>query len=107
MREVLLTGKETQESAALQGAVLADSSAQHRVALLDGVEDGARGDRAGDLDLEVAGDARQIAQVERKYDADFAHYGFSFLVSRFSFLVLVVITLAIREAARTGRARLH
>src|SRR3954469_25705712 len=73
MRKVLLAGKEAQEGAALQGPMLADGAAQHRVARLDGVKDGARGDSAGDLDLEVAADPRQIAQVKWKYDADFAH----------------------------------
>src|SRR4051794_6723702 len=73
MREVLLTGKEAQEGAALQGAVFADGSPQHRIALLDAVENCARGYCSGDLDLKVAGDARQIAEVEWKNDADFAH----------------------------------
>jgi hypothetical protein len=85
MRQVLLAGEEAQEGAALQRPVLADGSAQHGIALLDGIEDGTRGDRAGNVDLKIACDARQVTEVKRKYDANFAHYGFSFLVSRFSF----------------------
>jgi hypothetical protein len=85
VREVLLAGEKAQEGAALEAAVLADGAAQHGIALLDRVENGARGDWPLQFEFQVSRDAGEVAQVEREDNVDFAQFGFSRLKSWFVF----------------------
>ena len=50
--------------------VVADRPAQHRIAGLERVEDRALRDRALDLELHLAVDARQRPQMRREHDSD-------------------------------------
>src|SRR3954454_2681867 len=50
--------------------VVADRAAQHRVASLEGIQDGAQRGRALHLEFYVAVDFRQGAQMGRKHDSD-------------------------------------
>src|SRR3954465_1142845 len=70
MRQVLLTGKETQERASLFRRVVADSAAQHGVARLERIEDGPLRDRALDFELHFRAGLGQRAQMRRKHDAN-------------------------------------
>ena len=70
MGEVLLAGEEPHERAALLRDVIADRSAQHRIARLECVEDGALRDRAFNVELHFAIDVRELPQMEREHDPD-------------------------------------
>ena len=65
MGQIFLAGKETQKSASLLRAVVADGAAQHGIAGLEGVEDRALRDRAIDFERYFAIDVRQRSQVLR------------------------------------------
>src|SRR3954447_19666998 len=69
-RQVLLAGEEPQERASTEGDVVADRPAQHRIAGLEGVEDGALGRGAVDAQLHLADDPGQGPEVGREYDSD-------------------------------------
>ena len=56
--------------APLMGAVVADGAAQHRKAGLERIEHAAEGDRAGDLQLDLALHLCQGAQVMRQHNPD-------------------------------------
>src|SRR5262245_18648166 len=68
--QVLLAGEESDERPALLRHLVADRAAQHRVRRLEGVEDGARGDRRGHVELHLAADLGEGPQVRGQDDAD-------------------------------------
>jgi len=55
--------EEAEEWAALQGDVVADGAAEHRVAGFEGVEDGTLGDRAEDFELDLGAAVGQGAEM--------------------------------------------
>ena len=67
---ILAAGKKSQEGPALQGDVVADGAAQHGVASLERVQNGALGDLAVDLDAHLGADVRQRAQMRREYNSN-------------------------------------
>ena len=64
MGEVLLTGEEAQEGAALLGVVVADGAAQHGIAGFERVQHRALRDRALDFERHLAADVRQSSEME-------------------------------------------
>src|SRR5262245_49038584 len=68
--QVLLAREEAHEGAAALGEVVTNRPAQHRVAGLERVEDGALRDGALDFDLDLAVDARELPEVCREHDPD-------------------------------------
>jgi len=64
--QIFLASEETEEWSAQFSTVVADSSAQHRVAGFEGIEHCALRDWAGDFELDVALDLCQISQVRWK-----------------------------------------
>ena len=70
MRQVLLAGKEAEEGTALLGGVVADGPAQHWIAGLEGIEDGALRDGRGNFELHFGADLGQRAQMVRKDNSD-------------------------------------
>src|SRR5260370_28602663 len=70
MRQILLAGEEPHVRPALLRDVVADGTAQHRIAGLERVEYRALRDRTLDLDLHLGAGVRQRSQMCRKYDAD-------------------------------------
>jgi hypothetical protein len=70
--EVLFAGEEADEGAALLRDVIANGSAQYRIAYLEGVEDRALGNRAGNVELHLALDFCQLLKVEWERDSDHA-----------------------------------
>jgi hypothetical protein len=73
VREILLAGEEAQEWTALQRDLVADGAAQHGIAGLEGVEDGALGDWAVYLYFYFVAHVRQGSQMVREYDPDDIH----------------------------------
>src|SRR5215469_5563046 len=63
MGQVLLAGEEPDERPARAAVVVADGAAEHRIALLQRVQDGALGDLARHVQLHFAVDMRERAQV--------------------------------------------
>ena len=74
--QVLLAGEEAQHRPALAGDVVADRSAQHRIAGFQRLEDRALRDWCLDGELHLAADVRQRSQMLRDYDSD--HFGIPF-----------------------------
>src|SRR5262245_49036377 len=72
VREVLLAGKEANKRPAAECHVLADGSAQHGIAGLERVEHRALRGWLLHVELQLAIDSGQGAQMVRKYDPD--HY---------------------------------
>jgi hypothetical protein len=70
VRKVLLASEKTQERPALQRDVIADRTAQHRVAGLKGVERGPQCHRSFDLNCHLSAYVGEGSQMLRKYDAD-------------------------------------
>ncbi len=68
--QILLAGEEAHERPAFQRHVVADRTAQHRIACLEGVEDRALRDLPLDLERHLALDVRELAQMWRQHDAD-------------------------------------
>src|SRR6266536_1309300 len=68
--EVLRAGKEPQERPALEGDVVADGPAQHRIPGLECVEDRRPRGPAIEVELHLVAHVRQGAQMRRKDDAD-------------------------------------
>jgi hypothetical protein len=68
--EILLAGEEPQERSALPGDVVADRSAQHRIADLERVQDRALRDRPLDVHLHLAADMRERPQMGREHHPD-------------------------------------
>ena len=66
--KVLCTGEEANEGAAFLRDVIADGSAQHWIARLEGVEDGTLCNRRRDLELDLAFDLCQFLKMERECD---------------------------------------
>ena len=67
---VLLAGEEAQERAPLLRPMIADGAAQHGIASLQCVEDGALRDWAVDFERYFAADVSQGSQVLRKFDSN-------------------------------------
>src|SRR5689334_14478431 len=70
MGQILLTGEKPDVCPPLMSCVVADSTAQHRIARLQRVEHRADGDLALDFELHLTRDARQSPEMCRKYDSD-------------------------------------
>jgi hypothetical protein len=70
MGQILLTGEEPQEWSALLCYVVADRSAQHRIARFEGVKNRALRSLTLNLELHFATNVRQCSQMCRKYDSD-------------------------------------
>ncbi len=68
--QILLTGEEAQERTALLRDLVADRTAQHRIAGLEGVQDRALRDWALDVNLQLAPDLRQGAEMLGKDNSD-------------------------------------
>jgi hypothetical protein len=70
VRHILAADKKPDECAALLGFVLADRSAKHRVLGLERVENCSECRESIYLELHLVTDARQRAQMMRKYDTN-------------------------------------
>ena len=70
MGEILLTGEEAQEGAALEGDVITNGAAEHGIARLERVEHGGKGNRRGDGELHLNTGAGERAEVVGEFDAD-------------------------------------
>ena len=70
MGEVLATSEEAQERPTRLRDVVADRPAQHRVATLERVYDGALRDGRLKVEFHFAPDAREPAEVRRENDAN-------------------------------------
>jgi len=70
MGKVLATGEEAKERPTRLRDVIADRTAQHRVATLECVDDGALGDGRLKVEFHFAADAREPAEVRRENDAN-------------------------------------
>jgi hypothetical protein len=75
VREVFLAGEVAYERSALEGVVIADSAAEHRVPRFERIQGGANGRRRGDFERNLSVHARQIAKVGGQHDADFRWRG--------------------------------
>jgi hypothetical protein len=75
VREVFLAGEVAYERSALEGVVIADGAAEHRVPGFERVEGGTNGRRRGDFERNLSVHARKIAKVGGQYDADFRWQG--------------------------------
>ena len=69
---ILFTNEKPDKWAALERDMVANRSAQNRMAFLECIKDGAQRDRFRDLELHFAGNAREIAQMEWKLDPNHA-----------------------------------
>ena len=70
--QILIAGVEAHERPTLSALAIADSAEQHRVLLLERVEYGSLRDRAGHLEVHLAGHVRQVLQVGRE---DYSYHG--------------------------------
>src|SRR5579884_2519061 len=70
VRQILFTGEEADEGAALFGDVVAYGAGQHGIACLECVEDGPLSDGTLEFELHFAVDLGQCAEMRRKLDAD-------------------------------------
>ena len=70
MGKILFAGEKPYERAALLCDVIADRAAQHRIARLEGIEQGPLRNRALNLELHLAINPREFPQMERKLDSD-------------------------------------
>lgn len=75
MRQILLAGEEAKERAALAGDLVTSRAAQHRVLLLQRIENRSAGDRSRDFELDfvarrVPSYAGEDAEMGRENDAD-------------------------------------
>jgi hypothetical protein len=70
VRQILLASKEAQKRPALSRVVVADGSAQHRIASFERIEHGALCHRAVNLNLHLAAGLRQRSKMEGENDAD-------------------------------------
>src|SRR5687767_10315287 len=70
VRRVLLTRERSQEWPALLRDVVADGAAQHRILRLERVEDRARRGLTAHVDLDLAIDTRERAQMRRQHHAN-------------------------------------
>jgi hypothetical protein len=71
--QILLAGKEPHERPASVCLVIANGAAQHRMAGLQGVQDGAQRDRGRDIQQHLAVDVGEAAQMGRELDSYLAH----------------------------------
>jgi hypothetical protein len=69
MGEILLAGEKPHEGPAALRNVVPDGAAQHWIASLQRVQDGALRDRTFDLELHLSVDACQRPQMSRKHDS--------------------------------------
>ena len=70
--EILFASEEADERPALQGAVIANGAAEHRIARLQGIQNGALGNWALDFKLDFISNLGKSPQMERQRDADHA-----------------------------------
>jgi len=70
MREVLTAGEESQERLTLLRDVIADRTAEHRVAGFERVDDGTLRSRTLYVEFHLAADARESSKVRREFNAD-------------------------------------
>lgn len=70
MGQVLLTGEEPHEGSALLRDLVADRPPQHRIAGLERIEHRALRDLTLDIELHLAVQASQLAQMCRECDSD-------------------------------------
>ena len=70
MGQILFAREEPQERPALLSHVIADRTAQHRIAGLQRVKHRALRDLTFDVELDLAADVRQRPQMWRQYDSD-------------------------------------
>ena len=70
MRIILFASEEPEERPALQRTMISNRPLEHRIALLECVENGLNRDRSMNIELHLALDLRQCAQVVRKHDAN-------------------------------------
>src|SRR5216110_2367813 len=70
MRQILLAGEESHKRPALPGDVVAERPAQHRIPALERVEDRALRGPTFDIELHLAVDFSQGAQMRREHNAD-------------------------------------
>jgi hypothetical protein len=68
--EILLAGVVAEESSALLGDMIANRAAEHGIAVFEGVERGAEGYRAVNVEVDFALDVSEGAEVKREGDAD-------------------------------------
>src|SRR5438093_1561181 len=71
--QILLAGEDPHERSALLRDVVADRPAQHRIASLERVDNRALRDPTVDVELHLAVDLRELAQMCRERDSD--HHG--------------------------------
>ena len=67
---ILAAGKKSEEGPALKSDIVADGAAEHGVASLQRVQNGALGDLAVDLDAHLGAGVRQGAQMRRKHNSN-------------------------------------
>ena len=67
---ILAAGKKSQKGPALKSDMVADGSAEHGVAGLERVEDGARRNLAVNLDAHLGAGVRQGSQMRREHNSD-------------------------------------
>ena len=70
VRPIFFAGEESQEWTPLKRDVIANRSAEHRVASLERVEDRPLRDRSDDLERNLIVHARERAEMHRQYYAD-------------------------------------
>ena len=83
--EIFLAGEEADQGTALFGGLVADGAAEHGIFVFEGVQDRALGDRRGNIQLDLAIDAGEVAEMMGEDDADhngsYAPTGAEFLSS--------------------------
>lgn len=68
--EILLAGEEADQGSPLFGGLITDGAAEHGIFGFESVEDGALGDWAGDIKLDLAADVGQGSKVLGEDDSD-------------------------------------
>src|ERR1700745_2037102 len=71
--QVLLARVAADERPPASGRPVPDRAAQHRIALLQGIQEGALGEDAGYVQPDLAVDLGQVLQVRRQHDPDLGH----------------------------------
>src|SRR5438270_6910632 len=69
-RPIFDAGKKEQEGPALERIVIADGAAQHGIAILERVQNGALRDRAPYLDADLGADVGESSKMRWKYDSN-------------------------------------
>ncbi len=70
MRQILLAGKEPQESPSLFGDVIANRAAKHWIPSFHRVKDGTLRHRSGDFELQLCSNVSQSPEMGWKDDAN-------------------------------------